>query len=281
MNTKIHGVFGCCKPLSPQPWRPNAGSGPLSPYHLASDIPAQPPPVRSYRGFPISSILYFTMVHHIYDFLYHRKFPISGCWARANQESSQLKLILLSCTIMGRPAGFNASDNEEKKSAIAAVVDFCDSTGVDYSKTKLFKHFGVPIATGYMWFPAGASPKSRKPPQEMASPVKKRFTSEDETDGTSSNPSTSQSLGEERRNPIRNGGRDRKRLKSMVLEDNASSKSPPIPSPSLTHSSSSPPPEQLLAPPKRKNSQSRKEIASKPVHQSENEVEGVEINREI
>jgi hypothetical protein len=173
----------------------------------------------------------------------------------------------------------SAVEYEKKKTAIASVIDFNDASDIKYSKIKLFKHFGVSVMTGYIWFPVssdarsrGGRPKIQNIKKEHESPGLKRTHSEDPAEETfpikADSPLPPAPL---RQNPVRNNGRGRKRLKALVedLAEQASIAStppPPISPPSTADTSSPPLPQQLLTPPKRKITQAKKGRASNSGH---------------
>jgi hypothetical protein len=177
---------------------------------------------------------------------------------------------------MGKISGV---DYEKTKAAIAAVVGFNDAHDVKYSRVQLANYFGITTRSLSNWFPVGSSRKSqavqgKSTQKEAKSPGQKRPRSEDPTEGIPSASSSQQPVTPPRQNPIRNGGRGRKKLK-MMLEDEIStaSSTPPLSCPS--GSSSFPPHEELVTPPNRKNAQPGKRAGSKRSHQAEDEEEAV------
>jgi hypothetical protein len=168
--------------------------------------------------------------------------------------------------IMGRI--FSSTEIDKKKIEIGAVIDFCNANRLQAAKFTIFKFFEVPKRTGFRWFPGKSSPNFRRPsqpgdkPKTKISPVKKRAISEDTTEETSHQPSPAM-----RQNPIRNDGRDRKRLKSLMEDvterSSPASSPPPLTSSSSSFASSSPPLEQPITSKKRKSVQPRKKNSSK------------------
>jgi hypothetical protein len=155
----------------------------------------------------------------------------------------------------------SAAELDKKKIEISAVIDFCNANGLtNWSKTKIFKFFEVPQSTGQRWFPNSSPPNHRRPTQpEVISSVL---------------PTSPESPPAKRQNPVRNGGRDRKRLKGIVEdlvgEIDSESSPPPLSSPSASRAPSSQP-EQPLTPPRRKIAQPRKTNGSHPGRQLEYE----------
>jgi len=157
-----------------------------------------------------------------------------------------------------------STEREKKKIEIGAVIDFCAAKGLKFSKTQVFLFFGVLQQTGSNWFPSSYSsnrtqqtqPKSATPSIPPASHQK--------------------SPPVKRQNPVRNGGRDRKKLKliidSMAGEGDSDESSPPASIPALSQASSSPAPEEPLTPSKRRIAQPRKKRGSQsrgPVKQEQ------------
>jgi hypothetical protein len=200
---------------------------------------------------PTSAVVYLTIV------------PISTSMSQKASHPRQ------NFAIMGKPT-ISAAESGKKKIELGAVIDFCNANDISFSKLKLFNFFGVPQATGYMWFPGGSSTNTRRPQQPA--------------DISSVSSTSNQSPPAKRQNPVRNGGRDRKRLKSIIddLAGEASSESspPPLSSPSSPMASSSPLPEQPLTPPKRKIAQPKRKIGSHPGLQPKQE-ERIEIKSEM
>src|ERR1700738_4529559 len=97
-------------------------------------------------------------------------------------------------------SSLSAAERNEKKLEIAAVIDFCDAKGLKFSKTQVFQFFGVLQQTGSKWFPSSYSPNHRQQTQPAS------------TTSSISSASHQQSTPVKRQNPIRNGGRDRKKL---------------------------------------------------------------------
>jgi hypothetical protein len=156
--------------------------------------------------------------------------------------------------------GIVSADFEKKKIAISAVISFNDAQRISYSKMKLFEYFGISRAAGYNWISTGSLTRfqgvrvKRNPPKkEVGTTVVKRSTSEEATDQVVSLPTI-------RKNPIRNGGRGRERLKHLIMEDmqdtdatpDASAPVTPQSTPSLSGGSSSGSPSQLLTPPNKR-----------------------------
>jgi hypothetical protein len=170
---------------------------------------------------------------------------------------------------MGNPT--TSAEREKKKVEIGAVIDFCNANGIpNLSKRAIFKFFKVPDSTGFNWFPGSSSPNHRRATQLA-----------DADPSSISQASRQQSPPIKRKNPVRNGGRDRKRLKSIIEdlagedsdedidEDSDASSPPPLDSRDNSKSSSSPKPESPLTPPKRKIAQPRKTAGLHPGFQFE------------
>jgi hypothetical protein len=156
---------------------------------------------------------------------------------------------------------FSAAEVKEKKLEIAAVIDFCDANRLTWNKSKIIDFFGVPKTTGYRWFPDTYSPNHRRAQQPA-----------DTSTASSISPTShQQSPPAKRQNPVRNGGRDRKRLKAIVEdltgENGSDSSPPPLSSASASGASPSPQPQQPLTPPRRKITQPRKKTGSHPDRQ--------------
>lgn len=154
---------------------------------------------------------------------------------------------------------YTAAEVDKKKVEISAVIDFCNANGFkDWSKPKIFKFFEVPYTTGLRWFPASSTPTDRRTQQPA-----------DTATGSLSVSSTShqQSPPPKRQNPVRNGGRDRKRLKSMIEDVSDVLSPPPLDPPGSSKSSSPPQPQSPLTPPKRKIAQPRKKTGLYPGRQ--------------
>lgn len=174
-------------------------------------------------------------------------------------------------TIMGRGrTGGHSPEYEKKKAAIGGVISFNDANGIKYSRRKLFEHFGIHFTTGYQWFPPsaakpqGGQPKAENIKTEDESQGLKRARSEDPDDEISAlKAELDEPPAPSRQNPIRNGGRDRKRLKALV-EDLAEGASPPMTPPFTADASSPPPPRQLLTPPKGKRGDPRSLLKRSP-----------------
>lgn len=162
---------------------------------------------------------------------------------------------------------FSAAESHKKKIEIGAVIDFCNANGLtNWSKQKIFKFFAVPATTGHRWFSDNSSPNHRQParPEVISSVL----------------PTSPESPPAKRPNPVRNGGRARKRLKETVedLAGQIASSPPPLSSPSASQAPSSQP-EQPLTPPRRKIAQPRKKNGSHPGRQLEYQ-EGIVIKQE-
>jgi hypothetical protein len=175
---------------------------------------------------------------------------------------------------MGRGAAGHSPEYEKKRAAIGGVISFNDANGIKYGKRKLFEHFGIHFTTGYHWFP----PSAAKPPggPSKAGNIKtkdesqglKRTRPEDPDDEISAlKAEPDEPPASPRQNPIRNGGRDRKRLKAIV-EDLAEGASPPMTPPLTADASSPPPPRQLLTPPKGKRGQPKRSLKAQPRQQA-------------
>jgi hypothetical protein len=158
-------------------------------------------------------------------------------------------------------------DYKGKRAMIGGVISFNDANGVHYSKIKLFKHFGIDVTTGYRWFPIASGAKSG-PRQKVENITNgqglKRTRSEDQDDEISAlKAEPDEPTTPPRQNPIRNGGRDRKKLKAIVkgMTEQASVAStppPPISPPSTDGVSSPAPSRQHLTPPKGKRGRPKK-----------------------
>jgi hypothetical protein len=176
-------------------------------------------------------------------------------------------------------------DYGRKRDAIAGVIDFNDANDLKYSKIKLFLHFGITAATGYKWFPVpeSAGPRRGRPKagtikNEHRSSALKRNRSEnqdndDDDDGDGDNNALAAERNERvtllRQNPIRNGGRGRKKLKTVVQdltreEDSSASTTFSATSPRSVagDTSSLTPPLQLLTPPTRGRGRPKKRSGS-------------------
>jgi hypothetical protein len=184
---------------------------------------------------------------------------------------------------------FSGIDYEKTKAAVAAVVGFNEAHGVSYSRVQLAKHFGITTQSLRNWFPASSSKISQSihgtedRKNEGGSVGQKRARSEGPTDvAPSAVTASQQSTAPSRQNPVRNGGRGRKRLKRMLEdeEDMPASSPPPLSSPSPTDSYY-PPPEQPLTPPKRKIYNPRNKAGSKDGRQSHSEGGIVKIESEL
>jgi hypothetical protein len=153
-----------------------------------------------------------------------------------------------------------STEREKKKIEIGAVIDFCDAKGLKFSKTQIFLFFGVLRQTGSNWFPNSYSSNRRQQNQPKSA-----------TPSTLS-ASHQQSPPVKRENPVRNGGRDRKKLKAMIDsmtgEDDFDESPPPASTPALSQASSSPAAEEPLTPSKRRIAQPRKNLARALVVQS-------------
>jgi|SRR5277367_5294679 len=159
----------------------------------------------------------------------------------------------------------SAAELGKKRIEIGAVIDFCSAHGLNQSRQKIFDFFEVPKSTGQYWFPGSYSPNRQRPTQPA---------------NTSSTPSISstsleQSPPAKRQNPVRNGGRDRQKLK-LLIEDLAEDVSdascpPPLSSPSPSHSDSASQPEEPLTPAERKIAQPRKKGSSRSGRQFKHE----------
>lgn len=201
-----------------------------------------------------------------------------------DRKDSQQFTRLNESAIMGRPgrsAGFDKTEYDKRKDAVTAVIDFNDAHHVPYSKTALYKYYGIGVSTGQKWFSGGATVSFRKTqqseniPNENKSPSLKRSRSEDPAEETpliKTDPHESPAT--IRQNPLRNSGRDGKKLKSLVVEDvterAASVPTPPPISPPSTADASPPrpPPRQLLTPPRAKMGGPRKRVESRSGHES-------------
>lgn len=166
-----------------------------------------------------------------------------------------------------------STETEKKKIAIGAVIEFCRAKGYKNSKTEVFRFFGVIKQTGNQWFPGTGSSNDGRP----------------RPPGNGNGPPTLQNPDQQpqplkRQNPIRNGGRDRKRLKSMIedmqgdFEDYGSP--PPLSPPSPAKSSSSSLLGEPVTPPKRKIAKPIRKSGEQDGHQVEEE-SMVEIKSEI
>lgn len=171
----------------------------------------------------------------------------------------------------GKPAGFDATEFKKRIDAVAAVVDFNDAHNVPYSKITLYKYYGIGKRTGSKWFSGGATMSFRKQPGDK-SPSLKRSRSEDPADEIpliKTDPDEAPTV--RRQNPLRNGGRDREKLKAIVQEltERASSVSTPSPMspPPTADASSPPPPRQLLTPLKAKRARRGKRFESQSGHE--------------
>jgi hypothetical protein len=156
-------------------------------------------------------------------------------------------------------AGVGSADFEKKRTAISAVISFNDAQKIGYSKMKLFEYFGVSRAAGYNWISTRSLTRfqgvrvKKNPKGEGETAVVKRLPSEGPTDQAASPPPI-------RKNPVRNGGRDRERLRHLILEDlqdtdaapDASAPVTPQSTPSLSEGSSGLPSQQLLTPPNKR-----------------------------
>lgn len=180
----------------------------------------------------------------------------------------------------------SGADYEKKKTAVSAVIDFNDTYGVDYNKMEVYKHFGMDPSSWYKCLATAPlssylPPRPRKPTSDSKLLILKKERSEDSNEEESLISSTAQRstiqqpTTPERRNPVRNNGQGRKKLKMLIeaetSENEDSSPSTPLLSnPSPTYSDSSPPtPQQLLTPPNRKIAQPRKRIGSQSGRQRE------------
>jgi hypothetical protein len=97
------------------------------------------------------------------------------------------------------------TEREKKKIEIGAVIDFCADKGLKkFNKTQIFLFFGVPQKTGSNWFPSSYSSNRTQQTQPKFAPP--------------SIPSASHQKSPQvkRQNPVRNGGRGRKKLKLMI-----------------------------------------------------------------
>lgn len=162
------------------------------------------------------------------------------------------------------------AESKQKKVEIAAVIDFCTAQGLNFSKTQVFRFFGIVRRTGSLWFPSSYSPIDRGISQpESAPPIV--LTAREEA------------LPVKRQNPIRNGGRDRKRLKSMIddMKDDEESdiSLPPVATPALSQTPSSPVPEPPPTPSNRKIADPNKNVGSRSGRQVKQDRE-VEIKSE-
>lgn len=148
------------------------------------------------------------------------------------------------------------ADNEKKKIEIGAVIDFCGAKGFKFTKNQVFRFFGVRQQTGSKWgFTNSYTPNHRGTTQPES------------TVPTISSAAREQSPPVKRQNPIRNGGRDRKKLKSIIDEMAGDEvdfdASPPPSTPCLSEASSSPTPEEPLTPSKRRIALPRKRLGSR------------------
>jgi len=181
---------------------------------------------------------------------------------------------------MAQYVKLSAAEYERKKAAIGGVIDFNDACGISYSRVKLFKHFGIGVPTGYQWFPIAPSATGR--PRKGARKIKsenkslglKRSRSEDPGDQLSAlKAEPDVASAPLRQNPVRNGGRDRKRLKAIVeeLTEHATSVStpPPVSPPSSADSLSPTPARQLLTPPKGRRGRPEKRLEPQFGHEAQ------------
>jgi hypothetical protein len=104
---------------------------------------------------------------------------------------------------------------DQKKTAIRAVMEFNDAEGLNYSKARLFKHFGVPNTTGNRWFPANGKPE--------AGVKRERAEIDDDNDVDETSPkkrATKTATPRKRKNNASNGEttHDKKKLKSLTDE---------------------------------------------------------------
>jgi hypothetical protein len=119
---------------------------------------------------------------------------------------------------MGQQSIHAGVSAEAKKIAISAVIRFNDAHNVSYRKLSLFEFFGVSKSTGFKWVAEGSlstfqgghnTPKTKEPKTDGIN----RSASDEEAERIASSPPPI------RKNPVRNGGRGRERLKSLILED--------------------------------------------------------------
>jgi hypothetical protein len=169
---------------------------------------------------------------------------------------------------------FRPANSNEKRIAILAVVAFNDANGItNYSRPKVAEFYGVHERTARKWCAAATSSSTStsslllaQEPEDNGSAGLKREKSVEFKEEPTSAPASSlapnqpQPAAPKRKNPVRNDGRGRKKLKSIVehLAERDSSASPPLlatPSPAYSSSSSPTPPQQLLTPPGRKMAQ--------------------------
>jgi hypothetical protein len=165
---------------------------------------------------------------------------------------------------MGRLSAADQAVHDQNLAVVKGVMEFNDAHGITYSRLKLYKYFNICYSTiSRLGLSSTSSPLHvKKIAGKTEVPNLKRERPDDEpTEPTSPTPPATPQL--QRKNPVRNNGRDRKRLKLMIeslAEPIDSSTTPPPSSPLYSASPSSP--QQLLTPPNTKNSQGRESLDS-------------------
>jgi hypothetical protein len=162
-------------------------------------------------------------------------------------------------------------EQEKQIIEIAAVIDFCTAQGENVSKAQVSQFFGVHPTTAWKWgFKKSYTPSRRGTTQqeamlptvlsasrEMAPPAKREM-------------------------PIRNGGKGRKRLKSIIdsmASDVESDKSSTPSTPVLSPVDSSPTLEEPRTPSNRRIAQPRKKLGARATDLGQ-KVADVEIKTE-
>jgi hypothetical protein len=163
--------------------------------------------------------------------------------------------------IMGRLSAADQAVHDQNLAVVKGVIEFNDAHDITYSRGKLYKYFNI-NSTTISRLGLSSPPHVKKIAGETEAPNLKRERPDDEsTEPTSSTPPATPQL--QRKNLVRDNGRDRKRLKlmleSLVEPIDSSSTTPSASSPQYSASPSSP---QLLTPPGAKNSRGRKRLDS-------------------
>ena len=161
---------------------------------------------------------------------------------------------------MGRLSAADQAVYNQNLAAVKAVIEFNDAHGITYSRTKLYKYFHIHQSKiSRLGLSSTSSPLHvpKTTSEAEVSNLKRERPNDESIEQTSSTPPPIPQP--QRKNPVRNNGRDRKRLKLIVESLAEPSDSPTTTPPSSPRYLASPSSlQQLPTPPNVKNSKGRK-----------------------